>query len=113
MPTRYPSGRVFILYPDAGNVGHASLYIGNHEVGKKFELSLDRMNTEHYKANTLVELRRGRDFGNVHYNDNYVSSWPEGNAGPFDRAMLAACATNRTLTTNWCGRTAQTSCCAC
>ena len=100
MPTRYPSGRVFIWYPDAGNVGHASLYIGNYEVGKKFELSLDRMNTEHYKANTLVELRRGRDFGNVHYNDNYVSSWPEGNAGPFDRAMLAACATNRTLTPN-------------
>ena len=75
---------MFIWYPDGGNVGHAALNMGNYEVGKKFVLSLDRMNTGHFKAHTLVELNHGHDFGNVHHNDNYVTWWPGGSAGPFD-----------------------------
>jgi hypothetical protein len=74
-----PTARVFIWYPDGGHIGHAAMYIGNYEVGKNFELSLDPESPHHVLPSAL-ERRVG--FQGVHYNDNYVSWWPDdGGAG--------------------------------
>lgn len=77
MPNGQPAARVFIWYPDLEEerVGHAAMYIGNYEVGKKFEQSLDP-NSPHYVMPNALERRFG--FQGVHYNDNYVSWWPDG-----------------------------------
>jgi hypothetical protein len=79
MPTTgSPSGRLFIWYPheDADediHIGHVSLYLGNYEVGRRFELSLDP-NAPGYVISNDVEATLGAR--GVHYNENYVSWWP-------------------------------------
>lgn len=77
MPTSGPvSGRVYIWYPEGfDKIGHASMYIGNYEVGKKFELSIDPGNDELYWAPKKIEKRFGIE--RIHFNDNYVSWWPD------------------------------------
>ncbi|VTR92441.1 Uncharacterized protein OS=Pseudomonas sp. RIT357 GN=BW43_03009 PE=4 SV=1 [Gemmata massiliana] len=83
MPQGNPTARVFIWYPheddDGGaHAGHVSMYIGNYEVGKNFELALNPKSPDYVMPTEVM-----RDFGlsGVHYNDNYVSWWPEGGGG--------------------------------
>jgi hypothetical protein len=86
-----PTARVFIWYPHDDHhgdwhVGHVSMYIGNYEVGKKFELSLDP-DSPRGVADKPLE----RDFGirGVHYNDNYVSWWPDGEGAMKERGSAS------------------------
>jgi hypothetical protein len=78
MPQGNPTARVFIWYPHKDNngskhVGHCSMYIGNYEVGKNFELSLDPRSPDSVMP-TALECDLG--LNGVHYNANYVSWWP-------------------------------------
>lgn len=87
MPTNgIVSGRVYIWYPNDGHIGHAAMYIGNYEMGKKFELSLDPNSPDHVMMSAL-EAQYGAV--GVHFNDNYVSWWPVDGAdlvNPKDKA---------------------------
>lgn len=88
MPTTGPvSARLFIWYPNEDrdgdpHIGHASLYLGNYEVGKNFELSLDPSSAD-YVMPSALEAPLG--LAGLHYNQNYVSWWPED--GSFGRAQ--------------------------
>jgi hypothetical protein len=95
MPEGNPTARVFIWYPhidrkrDDKCIGHASLYIGNYEVGKNFQLSLD---PEAPGGVVPTALDRNLGMNGVHHNDNYVSWWPKGNfAGPVQPKLAAPC----------------------
>ena len=82
MPTSgLPSGRVYIWYPEAGNVGHASMYLGNYEVGKSFEMSIDPLSPDFVR---LSDSERKANLSFMMFNDNYVSWWPNGEAGMFN-----------------------------
>ncbi|TCH98547.1 hypothetical protein EJV46_08155 [Roseococcus sp. SYP-B2431] len=86
MPSGPVSARLFIWYPNEDpngdtHIGHASLYLGNYEVGKNFEISLDPRSPE-YVMPSALETAFGAS--GVHYNQNYVSWWPED--GSFGRA---------------------------
>ena len=76
MPKGPVSASVYIWYPTDGKVGHASMYIGNYEVGKKFELALDPNHPNHIMPNAVEQLW-GKGFDSVAYNQNYVSWWPD------------------------------------
>jgi hypothetical protein len=87
MPQGQPTARVFIWYPHKDNyddthVGHASMYIGNYEVGLSFELSLDPNSPDHVMTSAL---ERNYGLAGIHYNDNYVSWWPGGGGRSFQR----------------------------
>lgn len=93
MPTTGPvSGRLFIWYPhekpddpDDFHIGHVSLYLGNYEVGRRFEMALDPRSPHRVMPSARD---RGLDFSGIHYNDNYVSWWPEdGNFGPAEPVL--------------------------
>jgi len=86
MPQGLPSATIFIWYPHGDCVGHASMYIGNYEVGKRFELSFDPNSPTGLMPNAL-ETSMGAD--NVHYNTNYVSWWPEGDGSLTNRLTAA------------------------
>lgn len=77
MPNGPISCSVYIWYPDNGHIGHAALYIGNYEVGLKFEMSLDPQSPD-YVMPSADEINF--NFGGVHFNDNYVSWWPDNGA---------------------------------
>jgi hypothetical protein len=88
VPTTGPvSGRLFIWYPhekagepDDAHIGHVSLYLGNYEVGRRFELALDPKVEGHVMK---TDREKSLDFSGIHYNDNYVSWWPkDDNIGP-------------------------------
>jgi hypothetical protein len=77
MPTTgFTSGRVFIWYPNKGNIGHASLYLGNYAIGQKFEMTLNQDSPDYrpWKGETDEQIA---ELDKVHYNDNYVSWWPD------------------------------------
>ena len=78
MPKGPVCGTVYVWYPDDGHIGHAAMYIGNYAVGRKFELSLDAdpRNALHV-APSALEASYITQFGGPHYNDNYVSWWPD------------------------------------
>jgi hypothetical protein len=87
MPQGNPTARVFIWYghideQGTHHCGHASLYIGNYEVGKNFELALDP-NAPDFVMPTALE--RGLGEAGVYYNDNYVSWWPAGGGWTTER----------------------------
>ena len=81
MPTGPVSARVFIWYPKGGDIGHAAMYLGNYEIGRKFEMSLDPNNLDAFVMTSALEHAMGAD--GIHYNDNYVSWWPDRYAGAF------------------------------
>lgn len=69
-----PSASVFIWYPEGGNIGHASMYIGGHEVGITFEGPIDP--TARHRVNQR-DLDAPITSTGKYYNDYYVSWWPE------------------------------------
>ena len=72
------SGKVFIWYPGHGNIGHASMYLGNIAIGEKFEMTLDVRNRSSYRSLDQQEVGL---LTLTHYNDNYVSWWPKNVGG--------------------------------
>jgi hypothetical protein len=87
MPQGNPTARVFIWYPHRDfqtYCGHASLYIGNYEVGKNFELALDPNAPDFVR---VEERDPGLGEAGVYYNDNYVSWWPKGQGSPTERCL--------------------------
>jgi hypothetical protein len=93
MPQGNPTAMVYIWYPHSDqdgdlHIGHASMYIGNYEVGRNFELSLHNQSADYMGANRAEQQNQalGKGFQGVYYNDNYVSWWPTGgSAGPHNR----------------------------
>ena len=70
MPSGTVSGTVYIWYPDGDHIGHASMYIGDIDVGSKFDI---------VTANSyLAAIPYGKS-STYRMNDNYVSWWPDDN----------------------------------
>jgi hypothetical protein len=65
------SATVYIWYPWGGNFGHASMYIGDPNIGRWVEYACDRFS---------ISGRRSV------YNSSYISWWPSVTAGVFDKA---------------------------
>ena len=88
MPNGPICATVYIWYPYSNDnprgIGHASMYIGNYQVGSRFELSLDMSPTNPLRRDkSEVEVSVNQRFGSVYYNDNYVSWYPEGRVNVF------------------------------
>jgi hypothetical protein len=60
------SGTVYIWYPKDGRVGHASMYIGDIDIGSKFDQFIGQVQPASFVQGVTH-----------HMNDNYVSWWPD------------------------------------
>jgi hypothetical protein len=64
------------------------MYIGEYLIGAKYELALDP--SEEYPFHVMVkEFEAALDLSGEHYNDNYVSWWPEEFTGLTGRQTAA------------------------